>query len=474
MTPSAYQFGGFLFYVLSDDGETVSGALSTGARFPAVSNLSAFFKKMSARYLLAVHAEKEIRLHGDTVYRLWQAADDTSAGIVYSDYFIETAGGLKYLPLVDYQQGSIRDDFHFGDVLLFSPAAVRSVLSQYGRLPADAYCALYDLRLKISIEYPIVHVPEALYSVVERREKQGAKVRDIPEPHFAYTAAKNQSRQKILEKVATNYLKLIGAHLKTRTKKPPADKVHYPVTASVIIPVLNRKKTIAVAIKSALDQKTDFNFNIIVVNNHSIDGTGEIIEKLALRHPEIKHIVPSRRDLSIGGCWDEAIYSSCCGKYAVQLDSDDLYSTPETLQKIIDVFEEGHCAMIVGSYTIVNERLEIIPPGLIDHREWTNANGHNNALRINGLGAPRAFNTSAIRRIGFPNVGYGEDYAVALRITREYKIGRIYESLYLCRRWSDNTDAGLSVEKQNRNDYYKDKLRTLEIAARKQLNKKVS
>lgn len=471
MTPSAYQFGGFLFYVLNNAGETVNGALRTGTSFPAVSNLSAFLKKTSARHLLAVSAEKEIRLNGDTVYRLRQLAADTLAGIVYSDYFIEQEGRLSYRQLVDYQQGSIRDDFHFGDVLLFSPAAVESVLSKYGRLPADEYCALYDLRLKISIEYPIIHAPEALYTVVERKEKQDGKGRIVPEPHFAYTAAKNQSRQKILEKAATNYLKLIGAHLKARTKKPPTDKVHYPVTASVIIPVLNRKKTIAAAINSALDQKTDFNFNIVVVNNHSTDGTGKVIEKLASSHPEIKHLVPSRFDLSIGGCWNEAIYSSSCGKYAVQLDSDDLYSSPRTLQNIVDVLKKGNYAMVIGSYTLVNERLETMPPGLIDHREWTNANGHNNALRINGLGAPRAFNTSVLRRIGFPNVGYGEDYAVALRITREYKIGRIYDSLYLCRRWPDNTDAALTMEKQNRHDYYKDKLRTLEIAARKLMNK---
>jgi GT2 family glycosyltransferase len=474
MTSAAYKFGGFLFYVLPDAGEAVNGTLQTETSFPAISNLSAFIKKTPARWLLAVSAEKEIRLPGETVRRLVQSACDTLAGIVYSDYFIEQEGSLSYRSLLDYQEGSIRDDFHFGDVLLISLTAAGSVLQKYGRLPADEHCALYDLRLKISVEHPIIHMPEALYTVAEKKKKQNGKRRAVAEPHFAYTAAKNQSCQKMLEKAATNYLKLIGAHLKVRTKKPAADKVHYPVTASVIIPVLNRKKTIADALQSALAQKTNFDFNIIVVDNHSTDGTTEIIKKLAARHPQIQHLIPARLDLSIGGCWNEAIYSPCCGRYAVQLDSDDLYSSSRTLQNIIDVFKEGNYAMIIGSYTIVNERLKKIAPGLIDHREWTKANGHNNALRVGGLGAPRAFNTAILRRIGFPNVGYGEDYAVALRITREYEIGRIYDSLYLCRRWSDNTDAALSVEKQNRNDYYKDKLRTLEIAARKQLNKKAS
>jgi glycosyltransferase involved in cell wall biosynthesis len=238
--------------------------------------------------------------------------------------------------------------------------------------------------------------------------------------------------------------------------------------------VLNRKKTIKDALKSALAQKTNFAFNIIVVDNHSTDNTTDIVKKLAARHPAIQHLIPRRRDLSIGGCWNEAIYSPCCGRFVVQLDSDDLYSSPHTLQNIVNVLAEGKYAMVVGSYTIVNEHLQKIPPGLIDHREWTKANGQNNALRINGMGAPRAFDTAVLRQIGFPNVGYGEDYAVALRMTREYKIGRIYQNLYLCRRWPDNTDAALSVEKQNHNDFYKDKLRTMEIAARQQQNKKGS
>ncbi len=240
----------------------------------------------------------------------------------------------------------------------------------------------------------------------------------------------------------------------------------------MIIPVLNRKKTIREAIQSALTQKTNFDFNIIVVDNHSTDGTTDTIKKLAEKQEKIKHIIPERHDLGIGGCWNEAIYSSYCGRYAIQLDSDDLYSSAQTLQKIVDVLRKGNYALVVGAYSIVNQRLEKIPPGLIDHKEWTKTNGHNNLLRVNGLGAPRAFDTSIIREIGFPNVSYGEDYAIALRISREYQIGRIYKSIYLCRRWRENTDAAPSIEKQNRNDFYKDELRTMEIKARQILNKK--
>ncbi|OGP88014.1 MAG: hypothetical protein A2031_05425 [Deltaproteobacteria bacterium RBG_19FT_COMBO_43_11] len=264
---------------------------------------------------------------------------------------------------------------------------------------------------------------------------------------------------------------MAGAYIKARTKKAPSTNDFFPVEASVIIPVLNRKETIKNAIQSALTQKTNFDFNIIIVDNHSSDGTSDIIRKLAGKNKIIKHIIPKRDDLVIGGCWNEAVFSPYCGRYAIQLDSDDLYSSPQTLQKIIDVLRKNNYAMAVGAYSIVNRRLKKIPPGLIDHKEWTKANGHNNLLRVNGLGAPRAFDTSIIREIGFPNVSYGEDYAVALRISREYQIGRIYKSIYLCRRWRENTDSVISIERQNRNDFYKDELRTIEIKARQILNK---
>jgi glycosyltransferase involved in cell wall biosynthesis len=265
-------------------------------------------------------------------------------------------------------------------------------------------------------------------------------------------------------------LKRVGAYLPARTKKATEESADFPWEASIVIPVLNREKTIADALQSALGQKTKFPFNVIVVDNHSTDKTTNIIKKFAAKHPNLRHLVPGRRDLGIGGCWNEAIYSSHCGRYAVQLDSDDVYSSPKSLQTMINNLRRGRYAMAVGSYTLVDQQQREIPPGLINHREWTSQNGHNNLLRINGMGAPRAFNTNVLRLIGFPNVSYGEDYAVALQMTREFKVGRVYESLYLCRRWADNTDTGLSVERQNQNDYYKDRLRTIELCARQRIN----
>lgn len=472
MTPLFCKFGEFLFCALNNAEQSGPISLTNSSPIQDGKNLSSFLKAATSRYLLAIAAGKEIRIDDGAIRRLLAIAADCRAGLVYSDYFIQKENELVARPLIDYQPGSIRDDFHFGYVLLFATRAIKTILKKYGARQADPDLAFYDLRLKISLDYQIFHVPEFLYSVVEK-EKTEVKNKNKPqEAHFAYVAAQNAARQKKLEKVATNYLKLAGAYLPPRTKKAGPSKIAFPVQASVVIPVLNRKKTIEDALQSALSQQTTFSFNIIVVDNHSTDGTTQIVKKLAARYPQIQHLIPCRRDLNIGGCWNEAIYSSCCGRYAVQLDSDDLYSASDTLQNIADVFAKGDYAMVIGSYTIVNERLQKIPPGLIDHREWTDTNGHNNALRINGLGAPRAFNTDVLRKIGFPDVGYGEDYAVALRITREYKVGRIYSSLYLCRRWTDNTDAALSVEKQNRNDFYKDKLRTIEIRARQVMNKK--
>jgi glycosyltransferase involved in cell wall biosynthesis len=275
-----------------------------------------------------------------------------------------------------------------------------------------------------------------------------------------------------METVFTDYLKKLGAylpndHLKEADRAPE----FFPVEASVIIPVLNRKETVAEAVKSALSQETDFPFNVIIVDNHSTDGTTAVLSDLATQYSSLKHIIPERTDLGIGGCWNEAIRAGACGRYAVQLDSDDLYSSRRTLQKMVDMLRQGNFAMVIGSYTLVNSKLEEIPPGLIDHREWTDENGHNNALRINGLGAPRAFSASLMRNFGFLNVSYGEDYAAALRICRDYRIGRIYESLYLCRRWPGNTDAALSIEETNRNNVFKDKVRTEEILARQKMNR---
>jgi glycosyltransferase involved in cell wall biosynthesis len=471
MTPSIRKFGRFFLVSVNDEKEVLDFFSSGASNVKEIKNLSSFLKTLSSKYLLLINDEEKINCSKLSLRRLLMISEKKHAGIIYPDFMRREGNHLIKHPLIDYQSGSIRDDFNFGHLLLFSCEAIKSALQKYGSLPAEVNAALYDLRLKISTDHELIHVPEFLYSVSAKKQKI-KKTRKQTEAQFAYVAKENFIRQKKLEKVATNHLKRIGAHMPPRTKKTNKDQDDLQWKASIVIPVLNRNKTIAEALTSALGQKTDFPFNIIVVDNHSTDGTTDILKKFTAKHPHLHHILPQRRDLGIGGCWNEAIYSPHCGRYVVQLDSDDLYRSPQTLQKIVNTLRRGQYAMVVGSYSLVNERLKPIPPGLIDHKEWTQKNGHNNLLRVNGMGAPRAFDSSVIRRFGFPNVSYGEDYAAALRITREYKIGRIYESLYLCRRWKNNTDAGLSVEKQNANNLYKDKLRTEEIEARKLINEK--
>jgi glycosyltransferase involved in cell wall biosynthesis len=470
MTPLVRKFGRFLLFSVYDEKEAI-GFFSTETRdVKEIKNISSCLKKLSGKYLLLVTGDEKIICDELSIRSLLKISGKKQAGMTYSDFIRQEGKKFVPQPLIDYQPGSIRDDFKFGHLLIFSCDAVKSVLHKYGSLPSDVDAALYDLRLKISTDYELIHVPEFLYtvSIKNKIKKSGRQT----EAHFAYVAKENFIRQKKFEKIATNHLKRIGAYLPERAKKTEKEQEGVLWKASIVIPILNRKETIADALMSALKQKTDFPFNVIVVDNHSTDGTKDILKKFAARYPHVHHVIPVRRDLGIGGCWNEAIYSPHCGRYVVQLDSDDLYSSPQTLQKIVNALRAWNYAMVVGSYTIVDERLKKIPPGLIDHREWTRKNGHNNLLRVNGMGAPRAFDTFVLRRFGFPNVSYGEDYAVALRITRDYKVGRIYENLYWCRRWKDNTDAGLSLEKQNRNDLYKDKLRAAEIEARKLINKK--
>ncbi|HPU29600.1 MAG TPA: glycosyltransferase family 2 protein [Syntrophorhabdaceae bacterium] len=419
-------------------------------------------------YILFLTRTNELVIDQKALEVMIDMAEKVRAGIVYCDFYEENKNEKKLHPLNDYQPGSIRDDFDFGAMMLFSTKVVKTAIKKYGAIPPVRYGGLYDIRLKVSIDNPIYHIKEPLYSVIQDNKSSEGK------SHFAYVDPKNTHIQKEMESVFTDYLRKIGAFIPyERLKRADKIKNPFPVVASVIIPVKNRKNTIIDAIKSALSQKTDFPFNIIVVDNHSQDGTTFVISSLVDKHPDVKHIIPIRTDLGIGGCWNEAVYSPYCGRYAVQLDSDDLYSSPYTLQKIVDMLMQGSYAMVIGSYCIVNYNLEEIPPGLIDHREWTDENGHNNALRINGLGAPRAFDTDIVRKIGFLNVSYGKDYALALRICREYKIGRIFENLYLCRRWYGNTDASLSIEDANRNDAFKDKVRTDEILARQALNKRL-
>jgi hypothetical protein len=397
-----------------------------------------------------------------------ETAEFTKAGLVYSDFYDQSEHGKTLHPLNDYQLGSVRDDFDFGTIILFSVPAIRKALKKYGVIPGVKFAGLYDLRLKVSIDHSLYHLKKPLYSVIG---DVGA-IHELPlqDKIFHYVDPGNRAVQKEMEIVFTDYLKKIGAYLPPNFREVEQMSGSSPVEASVVIPVRNRKETIAEAAKSALLQETVFPFNVIVVDNHSTDGTTAILSDLAKQYSRLKHIIPKRKDLGIGDCWNEALHTETCGRYAVQLDSDDLYSNSRTLQKMVGMLRQGNYGLVIGSYTLVNSNLEEIPPGVIDHREWTDENGHNNALRINGLGAPRAFDTALMRKIGFLNVSYGEDYAAALRICREYRIGRIYESLYLCRRWSGNSDAGLSIEEANRNDAFKDNIRTNEILARQKMN----
>jgi len=378
--------------------------------------------------------------------RIAELIRETGAGWVYAD-----AVGH---PRIDYQRGSIRDGFDFGPVVGVSVDAAR----QSGIDSTWKWGALYDLRLRISEKHAVVRIPEPLYSA------SMVDARPTGQKQFDYVDPRNRDYQIEMERIAIAHLKRIGAWLPPHFENIPAAAETFPVKASVVIPVRNRERTILDAVQSALVQRTDFDFNVIVVDNHSTDRTTEIIR--GINDSRVKHIVPERRDLGIGGCWNEAIYSEDCGQYAIQLDSDDLYINDGVIGRIVAELEAGPYAMVIGSYTMVDFSLKEIPPGLIDHREWTRENGRNNALRINGLGAPRAFNTAVLRRIGFPNVSYGEDYAVAMRISRDYEVGRIYESVYLCRRWEGNSDSALPLEVANRYDLYKDWLRTIEIQAR--------
>ncbi|MEO6324169.1 MAG: glycosyltransferase family A protein [Thermoanaerobaculia bacterium] len=379
--------------------------------------------------------------------RMRQVMGDTGAGLVFSD----SVGH----PRIDYQLGSIRDTFDFGPVVAISVAAARAVGLQEGL----HWGGLYDLRLRLSETRPIVRIPEPLYVAVS------IDSRPMGEKQFDYVDPRNRDYQLELEQIATEHLKRIGVHLPSEFEPVTADREPYEVEASVVIPVRNRERTVAEAVASALSQKAGFTFNVIVIDNHSTDGTGKILQ--AIDDPRLVRIVPERTGKGIGGCWNEAIFSPRCGRYAVQLDSDDLYESDATLARIVDELRAGPYAMVVGSYSMVNFALEPLPPGLIDHREWTRENGRNNALRIGGLGAPRAFSTSVIRRFGFPDVSYGEDYAAGLRISRSFEIGRIYESLYLCRRWEGNSDSALPHDTANRYDNYKDWIRTNEMRARR-------
>ena len=440
-------------------------------RLESSNTVSSIAENTDADYVIICTKATPIRWGLYALERFLRTADDTGAVMVYSDHYSVQEGKLEKHPVIDYQAGSLRDDFNFGSLWLVKAQNLLDYAAQQDRQEYQ-FAGLYDLRLYLSRVGEIFHINEFLYTEDELDTRKSG------EKQFDYVNPRNREVQIEMEKACTHHLEKVGALVDTNYyRQPDFDEQEFEYEASVIIPVFNREKTIADAVKSALSQKTSFKFNVIVVNNHSTDRTGEILSKIAHEMEErndkqagrLVQIVPDRNDLGIGGCWNMAINSDHCGKFAVQLDSDDLYSSPKTLQKIVDAFHKQKAAMMIGSYRMCDFDLNTLPPGLIDHKEWTEDNGCNNALRINGLGAPRAFFTPLVRQIQFPNTSYGEDYALGLVFSRRYRIGRIYDELYLCRRWGGNSDAALSIDKVNANNLYKDRLRTMELKARQQM-----
>lgn len=430
-------------------------------RLESSNTIVSIAENTDADYMMICTRHTTIGWGNNTLERFLRVADDTDAVMVYADHYKMVEGKMEKHPVIDYQSGSLRDDFDFGSLWCIKAQALADYIAQPDREDYQ-FAALYDLRLYLSRVGEIFHLNEFLYSEAELDTRKSG------EKQFDYVNPRNREVQIEMEKACTQHLGKVGALIDTTFyRQPDFGEQDFEYEASVIIPVFNREKTVADAVKSALGQKASFKFNVIVVNNHSTDRTGEILDELKVDN--LIQIVPERTDLGIGGCWNEAINSSFCGKFAVQLDSDDLYSSPKTLQKIVDAFYKQKAAMIIGSYRMCDFDLNTLPPGLIDHKEWTDENGCNNALRINGLGAPRAFFTPLVRQIQFPNTSYGEDYALGLAFSRRYRIGRIYDELYLCRRWGGNSDAALSVEKVNANNLYKDRLRTMELKARQHM-----
>ena len=436
----------------------------TGVSLRSTETLRSIAEAVSEKYMLIYTKDMPLEMGMFALDRIICIAEDTGADMLYADHYKMIDGQRKRHPLIACQKGALRDDFDFGSVLVFKSSSfrrtVRAMETDY------EFGALYDLRLRMK---NIVHVNEYLYTEIETDNRKSG------EKQFDYVDPRNRAVQIEMEKVCTEHLKRIGAWLEPKFREPDINEfagTPFEVTATVVIPVFNRVRTVKDAVESALSQKCDFPYNVIVVDNHSTDGTTELLNEIAAADGRLVHIIPAKHDLGIGGCWNLAVHHGLCGEYALQLDSDDVYSGPDTLQKIVDAFREQKCAMVVGTYQMTDFDMNPIPPGIIDHREWTEDNGRNNALRINGLGAPRAFWTPLLRTINLPNTSYGEDYALGLRISREYRIGRIYDVLYCCRRWEGNSDAALDIDRVNANNQYKDRIRTWELEARLRMNRR--
>ena len=448
-------------YVTVATVNVVEGNIKASATLKDIAN------KATAPYTLLYLKSQFIKLGYLALDRMITLGDITEAGMIYADHYNLAADGTRSdAPVIDYQMGSLRDDFNFGSVILFRTESLKAAANM---MKADYQAAgFYDLRLKIAEKFRIEHINEYLYSEVELdTRKTGEKL-------FDYVDPKNRASQIEMEQAATEYLKEVGGYLKPGFKDIDITEGEFPVEMTVMIPVRNRIRTIRDAINSALEQKTTFKYNVFVVENgpecHSTDGTTEAVQEYD--DPRLVHIITERRDLGVGGSWNLAAHDPRCGRFIVQLDSDDVYLDENTLQKFYDAFQEQKVATIIGTYVLTDINKNVLPPGKIDHAEWTPDNGRNNALRINGLGAPRAFFTPVLRDIPMPNVNYGEDYALGLAISRHYLIGRIYDPLYCCRRWDDNSDGDLSIEKENKNNTYKDRIRTWELQARIAMNKK--
>ena len=430
-------------------------------------NTSDTMKKIAAKadadYVMLYIKHNTLEFGMFAIERMLHIADDSAAGMVYADHYNVVGETRNNAPVIDYQKGSVRDDFNFGSVLLFNACVFKNAVAKIDK--EYEFAGLYDVRLKVSQEAELVHINEYLYSDVELdTRKSGEKI-------FDYVDPKNRGVQIEMEEACTAHLKAIGGYLVPEFKKIEFSAGNFEYEASVIIPVRNRIRTIRDAIKSVLLQKTNFKFNLIVIDNHSTDGTTEAIDEFK-DDERVIHLIPERQDLGIGGCWNLGVHHEKCGKFAVQLDSDDVYKDENTLTTMVNAFYEQNCAMVVGTYMMTDFNMNMIAPGIIDHKEWTPENGRNNALRINGLGAPRAFYTPVLREVKVPNTSYGEDYALGLNFSREYQIGRVYDVVYLCRRWDDNSDASLDVVKMNAHNLYKDRIRTWELQARIAFNKK--